>query len=248
MINPINLLSVLLLAVVFFRYKNKTKAFRFTSIAFICIFVLSVTDFFPEFLLHHLEKRYESYDEGPEKVLVNIQNILVLGSGHTIDPDLPSLGQLGSTALARLTEGIRIHESMPGSRLILSGYGGESEISQAQVMAKAAMELGVEQKDLALQSDPTNTAQEADYYLTKWGDKDPLILVTSASHMPRAMQIFRNRGLDPIAAPTFFYIKEDPAAGFDWHWFDYQNFHKVEVALHEYIGMMWERISVRSLQ
>lgn len=34
------------------------------------------------------------------------------------------------------------------------------------------------------------------------------LLVTSAIHMPRAMQIFQDRGLHPIAAPTDYIIKQ----------------------------------------
>ncbi len=170
-------------------------------------------------------------------------HILVLGSGHTYDPDLPPSGQLSATALKRLTEGIRIHEQTMTSTLILSGYSGaSSHISQAEVMAQAAGALGIENDKIKIHTTPTTTAEEADVYLEKYGMKHCLILVTSASHMPRAMRIFQNRGLKPYPAPADFMVKIDPSAGFRYHLFSHQNFYKVKLALHEYIGMLWERI------
>ena len=38
--------------------------------------------------------------------------------------------------------------------------------------------------------------------------KDKFILVTSASHMLRAMALFRKQGMEPIPAPTDYMVKE----------------------------------------
>ena len=64
------------------------------------------------------------------------------------------------------------------------------------------------------------------------------ILVTAAYHMPRSMALFKKLGLHPIAAPTNFLVKEKD-------WFDILNEKALlnfEVALHEYIGLLWYSI------
>ncbi len=73
--------------------------------------------------------------------------------------------------------------------------------------------------------------------------KDKFILVTSASHMPRAIGLFRKYGMDPIPAPTDYMVKEReggltprvffPSAG---------SLEKAGRAIHEYLGMMWGKV------
>lgn len=69
-----------------------------------------------------------------------------------------------------------------------------------------------------------------------------LILVTDALHMPRAMMLFRMAGLDPVAAPTNFIIKEgkNPKSP-DW-WPSPGNIEMFGKAVHEYAGMAWGRV------
>ena len=73
--------------------------------------------------------------------------------------------------------------------------------------------------------------------------KDKFILVTSASHMPRAMALFRKHGMDPVPGPTDYMVKEReggltpgvffPSAG---------SLEKAESVIHEYLGMVWGKV------
>ena len=68
---------------------------------------------------------------------------------------------------------------------------------------------------------------------------DPFVLVTSATHMKRAVALFNFHGLDPIPAPTYFLIKESdrvtpmPSSG---------SLGKSEAAFHEYLGIVWANL------
>src|SRR5690606_28241642 len=115
-------------------------------------------------------------------------NIMVLGAGHTNDPELPALDKLYPSAIARLTEGIRLKRLMPGSKLICSGYKGRSNISQAEASALVALDLGVPPSDTIWLPEAHNTKAEAKAYLERMGAEQTLILVTDAIHMPRAMK------------------------------------------------------------
>src|SRR5690554_4443136 len=87
----------------------------------------------PHRLIRSLEKRYEVFT-GPLSLQEGERlHILVLGGGHTSDERLPANNQLSLSALGRLTEGIRLHRLHPGSLLILSGYPGLDQLSNAEV-------------------------------------------------------------------------------------------------------------------
>jgi uncharacterized SAM-binding protein YcdF (DUF218 family) len=68
----------------------------------------------------------------------------------------------------------------------------------------------------------------------------PFYLVTSAGHMPRAMAVFTKAGLHPLAAPTDHRLPQHVGQA-SWA---LSPFHLEcsDLAVHEYIGMMWYRM------
>ncbi len=131
----------------------------------------------------------------------SIDYVMVLGNGHVVDDELPPTSELSRAGLMRLNEGIRILRMYPGAKLILSGYNGGSSTSNARMMAKVALSLGVSRADIILLESAKDTWEEA-HQAAGFVNNKRLVLVTSASHMTRAMQEFHNAGLDPIPAPT----------------------------------------------
>jgi uncharacterized SAM-binding protein YcdF (DUF218 family) len=131
----------------------------------------------------------------------SVAYVVVLGNGHTSDPDIPATARLHPQALYRVTEGVRIALAQPWSRLVFSGYGGRDPRSNAEVNSDLALQLGIPGERIIVESRPTSTAHEAELL-------EPILrgqtfaLVTSASHMGRSLSLFRARGLNPIPAPT----------------------------------------------
>ena len=136
--------------------------------------------------------------------------ILVLGAGHSHTSGFTVNDRLSDTALKRLVEGIRLHRLLPNSKLMCSGYSSSSRQTQAEVLAETALLLGVSPKDTLMQGIPTNTEEEAVAYAQRFGNSKPLILVTSAIHMPRSMYWFEQQGVSAIPAPTHHIIQPDP--------------------------------------
>ncbi|MCB0668390.1 MAG: YdcF family protein, partial [Saprospiraceae bacterium] len=85
------------------------------------------------------------------------------------------------------------------------------------------------------------TEEEAASYFQRNGTGHSLIVVTSASHMPRAVYLFKKAQLSPIPAPTAYEILKEPGEPFLGLFISAKNFRKVEMALHEYLGMLWAR-------
>jgi uncharacterized SAM-binding protein YcdF (DUF218 family) len=243
-----------LLIVLFFalriRKSNYANFYLYSALVWIW---LTSTRYVTDTLVVNLEKRYQ--------VLNNIQDdidttlILVLGGGNFIDGSIPPQERLVSSAKARLMEGIRLLNTNHKSKLVLSGYGGTGEISQAAAYKSAALLYNVDANRITLLDKPSTTQEEAYYCKKIFGSKSKLVLVTSDIHMPRAMYLFRKMGLLPIAAPCDHILKMNE----DWvkssrdgtsfveyftipKWVsDVANQRKFSSALHEYIGLLWAK-------
>lgn len=133
---------------------------------------------------------------------VGVDTVVVLGAGVMPRSGRPITSNLSRPSVLRLVEGIRLYRQLAEDRpatLILSGRGEyETEASQ---MALLARQLGVPARDIELEEQSMDTADQARLLKSRLGTR-PFALVTSASHMPRSMRTFRAMGLSPIAAPT----------------------------------------------
>ncbi len=190
-------------------------------------------------LLAHMEQQYKGYIPSTQPV----DYIMVLGHGHVMDNHQPITSRLSRTALVRLTEGIRILRLHPEAKLILSGYKGGTSISQARMMATAAQSLaGINPDDTILLETPRNTLEEATQAVAVVGNKR-LVLVTSASHMPRAMIDFQQQGLQPIPAPTEFLGSDSDISQFWRYAPNARNLEQTELFWRETMGLWWQKLS-----
>jgi uncharacterized SAM-binding protein YcdF (DUF218 family) len=184
-------------------------------------------------LLRPLEHRY------PPLVVAHMEAgtpavtfIGVLGGWADHDPDVPVTSHLSPGQMVRLIEGVRLHREIPGSKLILSG-DNDSALS----MAEMAKTLGVSAEDILPLTEPRDTEEESRRMASIVGSQR-FILVTSASHMPRAMGLFRKRGLKPIAAPTDYLAARHALESDDFFPDGYKLF-KAQTAFYEYLGLAW---------
>jgi uncharacterized SAM-binding protein YcdF (DUF218 family) len=224
---------------IFYWFKKKQPA-KIAGISALALLFITASDPLPDWLIRRLEDKYPPLLTLPFTPADTAVNVLVLGGGNVPDPALTAIDQLSSFSLGRLTEGIRIHRLLPGSRLITSGFSRNGQKTQAAITADAAISLGVDTSAITMIEEPTNTWEEAVAYKKKFGTTGKLILVTSAFHMPRAMQLFKAQGLNPVPAPAGHIYKTAPDGENPIEWFSVEeNISKIEIALHEYIGMVW---------
>lgn len=166
----------------------------------------------------------------------NTRAIAVLGYGHTEQPNRAPNSVLMAGALSRLSEAVRLWHLAPSAQLILSGgyMWNEHNYTHAEAMARAAIQLGVSEEKITLLKNGRDTAEEASL-MRKLSDSGQFIIVTSATHMPRAVKLLKNGGIQPVAAPTDFLALPAP-----WWRFSAYYLHNADRALHEYVGMLWQ--------
>ena len=257
LIQPMHIFWILIAIYIISRKKAYRKSERFLYVALIWL-AITGSKWLPDLMVNGLEKQYSSYSEdtsdGDENVIIQ-----VLGGGSYYDLDIPAQERLSGTSLARMSEGIRIYHSIPGSKMIFSGFSSTGNVTQAAITKDAAIAMGVSESDISIHEQPETTEEEAIAYKKAVGEiNTKLILVTSDIHMPRAMYLFRKHGLDPVAAPSDHILKrqyrkadismfEGPSAfsvlSGDYWWRSHRsNFDKFNAAMHEYIGLLWAKM------
>jgi len=226
------LLGIILSALLYYlKRKSAAKVIGILSFAWLLLCSLSlITD--P--LVKNLESRYPVYNPSPQDS--SSYYIIILGGGHAEDPKLPANAQLHVTALGRLIEGIRIHKLLPNSKLVLSGYSPNNGTSQAAIQYKTALSLGVDEKDMFIQEKPKNTYEEAEEFAKKFGKDNKIIVVSTATHIPRAVRMFELQGIHAIAAPTNHLIRAGNVEDKPW-WPKVKNMDTLHSVIKEYIAM-----------
>ena len=242
---PLSVVLFALCAGLFLLWRNKRRreGLLLVTIAVIVLACASF-DFFADGLIRSLEHWYPPLMVSEKNRPQNIQWIVVLGGGHTVDPALPVSSQISGDSLVRLFEGVRLHRKLPGSKLILSGGAVFQKKAEAETMASVAEVMGVSSMDIIQEGQSRDTEDQVRLLKPLIGSK-PFILVTSAVHMPRSMDAFKRKGLLPIAAPTGHVT----TAG---HGFQPRRFYPAaetlrytEMAVHEYLGIFWMNIRSR---
>jgi len=221
----------------FFLYKNKVAKAKFAL--FLSVLWLFLISYSPlvNILLNTLESQNKTLHTAPTEV----RYIYVLGGGHHTDNSRPITSQIVEVSVVRLNEGIRLYRQLKGkAKIIVSGYTGLYDPNEhAGMQKKLAVSLGVPENDMILHLGTRDTQEEAQAGKELLGTQ-PFILVTSASHMTRALKFFKYEGLNPIAAPTNHLSHTQHLDYTDF--FSATALRKSHILWHEYLGLIWQKI------
>ncbi len=233
-IKPYGLVLIILMLGLYFVFAKKEKLSKsLLSLGLFLLFLFAYSPF-SNLLVSSLEDRYVKYDYAHD----GIKYIHVLGSGHVSDETQPLSSLISDSGVKRVLEGILIHKNIKNSKLIFTGYGGKNEISNASINAKLAISLGVKEEDIIMDETAKDTNEEAEFAknLTKG---EEFVLVTSATHMYRALGLFAKVGLHPKPAPTDFH-REEIITFFELP--SASSLQNSQMAMHEYIGILWSKL------
>ncbi len=234
---PGNLLLLLVLGLLFYKYRKIRITLAFVAVTQLLLFSLPVVS---NALMASLENQYP-----PQKTLwkqQTAQAIVVLGGGRN-DRAIEYGGiTVSSAEMDRLRYAALLHRKTGAPILLTGGDPIESGISEAQLMQQVLKdELGVSARWIEGNSHTTwenavysDKMLQADGIETAW-------LVTHAWHMPRSMQVFEGRSVKYLAASHSY-----GAGSWDKLWFKWMPQASAlgtsNVALHEWLGYLWYKI------
>lgn len=229
-------LQCLLVALLLRRWRPRTST-GLTAAAILLLWVFS-TPRVSGFLIGSLEARHPGIaaEQAP-----CADAIVLLGGGlqmpHPPRPD----AQLGPGA-DRLLVALRLWQANRAPVIVLSAGGNDDpRLSESAQTARLLNEWGVPMSALVQERRSTNTEQNAteSARILEELESRHVLLVTSASHMPRAMALFRGSGIEATAIPADHWISDAPAVGIvDWIP-DGVALGGSSRALREYLGLLW---------
>ena len=240
-------LIFLVLGLILLFFTRRQKAGRFSVAIGTLIFGIFSYGVIADYLLKPLENAHRPLPmqlfsgELKNNPAANAGWIVVLGGGVTSDDTIPITSQLGDASLVRLVEGIRLHKRLPRSKLVFVGGKVFGKKAEAEALAELARDLGIEGKDIIMLTDAKDTKDSALSVKDLVG-KDKHVLVTSASHMPRSVSLFRKQGLDPTPAPTNHQVSKESGFRPGVFFPSGNNLRKSQSALHEYLGTLWAKL------
>jgi len=235
-LSPTNLLVLLMVLGTFFLMKGAITAAKRVLIPTALIALLATVYPVGDLVIYPLESRFSK----PELLPEQIDGIIVLGGGEQIKTSVSwqsaELGAggdryIGAAVLAKHYPTAPVIFSGGNSFLRLQGLGAEGNIAQTLLTA-----VGIEPSRLIVESKSRNTNEN--FILIR-----PLLpetigtylLVTSAFHMPRAMGMAREQGLDVIAYPVD-YRSNQPELRL-WSFNLHEHLGALEVAWREWVGL-----------
>ena len=219
---PLPLATFAILVAVLAAMLNKKTLAKVGVGLSLVIFLLSSTPFFPDYMLRKIESQYPQWDMSNK-----INFIVILGCAHTNYGPLPITSQLHSCSMIRLIEALRIYQQNPQAIIITSGAKFGDVFSNAHMQKNMLVELGVPEQQIIAVEGSRDTEDEANNLSSYLADTT-FALVTSASHMPRAMRLFEGNSLQPIAAPTDHKVRSKDSTAIRHYFPHSKNIQKTE--------------------
>ncbi|PKG92982.1 YdcF family protein [Paraglaciecola sp. MB-3u-78] len=218
-------------------FRHNTKLYKYLSIGPVA-WLLFCSMTYPSVLL--IKKLEDNYP------VVSLQSdqwkktdaIVVLACNHFEDDELPFVSRWPNCSLQRNLHAALMYKIHPMPIYLAGGILGKKDNFSQASHNKAFFELmGVDGADIFITPKGSNTESEAKALSPllqgKW-----ISLVTSASHLPRAVKYFEDLGIKvlPIPVEHFSRRKIEPMIDLP----NASSLYRSERAIHEYLGLIYQ--------
>lgn len=242
-IYPVGLLTCVLLAAAVLLMAGRVRAGRLLVIGAALFLFAAGNSWTAYTLVRSLE---DDYAAQPLDDIRNADVIVVLGGGLGL-PHPPRRHPHLGTGADRLLYALQLYRAGKAPHILLAGGNvfSQPDLESEAYYARELLSLwGVPESAMAMETQSRNTIQNAEYsarLLEQRGWND-VLLVTSATHMHRAVLAFRHAGIEVRPAPTDFLAVDinQPEA---LSWIPSASaLSGTTHALHEYLGQLWYRL------
>ena len=221
-------------AAVWFWRGSRKAAWTFAALGAV-LWICSM-NVFSDALLRPLERSYSAPAAPGGDV------IIALGGGAYDTETVFSAGErLQASSLERVSAAALLHKKT-GLPVIVSGGAVFSGIAEAEAAAAYLAELGVPQKSIIKESAARDTKENALFSRRICQERGykRIILLTSASHLPRSVYLFKKAGFTDIV--PFPVTRTTQRARLTYRDLLPVSLNGASRALNEYIGLLYYRL------
>ena len=202
---PPGCIVLLLAAFTVYMFKHKVRAHFTLALITLLLYFASLMPV-AQILTHGLEGRYT------QSANVKADVIAVLGGGTVSNVGSNNDGALSAIGMNRLIAGARLQRAMNVPLIISGGTRYNDEVAEADVAKQVLLDLGISEHMIYTDSEALNTKQNAENIISLCSENgwQSVAVVTSALHMPRAMQNFATAagrsGVEVTAYPCDYLV------------------------------------------
>jgi uncharacterized SAM-binding protein YcdF (DUF218 family) len=238
--------AVLLLLGSFFIHRFMLR----TILRSVAIFILTVAFFLPvgDWALVPLEQCTEQ-----QSLPMNVDGVIVLGGAVNLPVTDARESVVFNNSADRMMTFLKLMKIYPKAQFVYAG--GSSSIKhpdfhEADYIKRFLGDMGIDTSKMVFEGYSRSTFEDAVATQSVYGKtaKQSWLIVTSAYHMPRALSLFQKRGassetrFSPYAAD----YKTSGKFAFDFNVDLLGNLGKLDIAAHEYVGLIVNRLMNRS--
>lgn len=192
-------------------------------------------------VLEPLEQRFPA----PRAMPSDVAGIIVLGGAVdtllTARHGMPSLND----AAERMTTFAKLARLYPSAKLVFTGGSGllsPGSLTEADVARQLLADLGLDTGRILFEDQSRNTFENAELSKKRARPRqgETWILITSASHMPRSVGVFRAVGWDILPWPVAYKAEEEYDLNLSEH------LQHLDWGVHEWIGLVSYRLLGRT--
>lgn len=188
---------------------------RLSTTALVCLLLILTSPLVAHLLVATLEGQHLP---PAHQTRLTTGTIVVLGGGVRDSGSLRPGIELTEESMRQTACGADLHRQGMAPSLLVTG--GDARLfgsgpAEASVMKAWAIRLGVPSDSIITEDQARTTYENAVRTRQLLGDRSPIILVTSATHMPRAAALFRKQGFEIIPFPCGFHERDRATEGWD---------------------------------
>lgn len=217
---------------------RKRRGGRVVALAGFAVLIVTSSQGIGNWAVHSLESKFPPLKSAPADAPAFIA---VLGNAHSPVLEQSATSRLNFLSQPRLVEAVRLARIVPHATLLLCGADSKTHGAHPDVLAQAAVELGIAGARLERIGPVYDTHDEILALRDRVGDES-LILVTTAWHMPRALAMARRAGLNATPAPVGYEVPYSGGRPLAWFSFGPDGLERSTIAAREYLGLLWARL------
>lgn len=215
------------------KYKSGLLLFLISGITY-----LFSCEFFADPIILNLEKKYPLISE---KNIEDGEIYILLGGGiltNTLEGNVPE-----KNASIRILKTIELYNKSPKKIYISGGSPLQDKESESSVYKKELILLGIPENDIIIEERSNTTKENSKYIKEMMNEKNIKsgIIITSAIHMPRSIEVFKDSNLNFYPAPCDFIAHLEKQNNFAYIP-QFKVLKNLYSAFWEYIGLIYYKI------